>query len=271
MKVTDNEKEKYSRECPNCFNKLYYNWRSDFYTARKKESRCKSCMINNGHFKNEHKLNDKYNVAENSIDKLLNETNQSFYWLGFLIADGSFHDSTFDLGLAEKDKEHLEEFSKFISYNKEIKYRKESKSYRLTFNNKTSIPKVMSKYCISNNKTYNPIKFDIFKDYDRELLLSLLIGVIDGDGHIARNGGPNAFSIKITAHEVWESFYKSLFECINLPFNIVKVNNTNTITIAIYRKEYINILIENISINKIYHLNRKWNKIFESRNKCVSL
>jgi hypothetical protein len=48
----------------------------------------------------------------------------------------------------------------------------------------------MEKYGFKPRKTYNPIDFFVFKDYDKELLLALLIGIIDGDGSIQSNGSP---------------------------------------------------------------------------------
>ena len=266
MKVTDDKKEKYSRECPNCSIKLYYKWTSDFYTSNKKLSKCKSCTVNTGQFKKDHKLNDIYNNSENSLDRLLIEDNQSFYWLGFLIADGYFSGHTFELGLAEKDKEHLEEFSKFISYNKDIKYRKETKSYRLNFNNRHSIPKIMDKYNLCEIKTYNPVNFEYFDKYDKGLIKSLLIGIIDGDGYISKNGSKNSFCINITAHKYWETFYEKIFEYIGIPVKIKNFKSKeNIITISIRRKEFIDILLENIITNNIYHLSRKWDKIIKNR------
>lgn len=58
----------------------------------------------------------------------------------------------------------------------------------------------MEKYGFKPRKTYNPIDFSTLKNYDKNLLLSLLIGIIDGDGSIQSNGSPNAFCITITAH-----------------------------------------------------------------------
>lgn len=43
------------------------------------------------------------------------QTPQSFYWIGFLIADGSFHSGgKFELGLAEKDLGVIEAFCEYI-------------------------------------------------------------------------------------------------------------------------------------------------------------
>lgn len=39
------------------------------------------------------------------------------YWLGFILADGSFYNYRFELGLNEKDKSHLIEFANYIGYD----------------------------------------------------------------------------------------------------------------------------------------------------------
>lgn len=52
-------------------------------------------------------------INGNSLNRLMTEqTPQSFYWIGFLIADGSFHSGgKFELGLAEKDLGVIEAFN----------------------------------------------------------------------------------------------------------------------------------------------------------------
>lgn len=56
-------------------------------------------------------------------------------------------------------------------------YRKDTKSYRISFSNSIENPKFMEKYGFKPRKTYNPIDFSTFKNYDKNLLLSLLIGI----------------------------------------------------------------------------------------------
>lgn len=265
-KVTEETRELYSRECPTCGEKIYYNWRTDFYTARKKGTNCPKCYNTETRFKKGHNLNDIYSIRENSLDKLLEETPESFYWLGFLIADGSFYDNRFELSLAEKDKEHLEKFANFIGFNKELAYRKKTKSYRLMFSNKNSIPIVMDKYGIIRNKTYNPIDFSIFEKYPKELIMSMLIGIIDGDGNIQKNRSSNAFTIDISSHRLWVDFYNNLIDSLKICARIKNYNSKPTIqSIKISKKEEINILYKYIKLNELPILNRKWFEIFEKR------
>lgn len=254
------------RDCPICNNKIYYRWKSDFYTARKKNSKCKKCSTKKTQFTKKHKLNDIFSKRENSLDNLLSETPQSFYWLGFLIADAYLKDNSFEICLSEKDKQHLVNFSNFISYNKEIKFRSNTKSYRIAFNNKNSIPLFMEKYGIENKKTYNPIDFSHYKKYNKNLLICLLIGIIDGDGYICNNGSINSFIIKITSHNKWYNFYENILNHLDIKNIIKKVNNRNVISINISKKEVIDTLTNIIKYNKLPILERKWKDILNQRN-----
>lgn len=124
-----------------------------------------------------------------------------------------------------------------------------------------SNPKFMEKYGFKPRKTYNPIDFFVFKDYDKELLLALLIGIIDGDGSIQPNGSSNAFCITITAHESWTQFYQEFMETLDIPEHISNREGSTTITIRICRREILQLLQDVITNNNLFHLKRKWNKL----------
>ena len=251
------------RICPSCGKEITYARKGDYNKAVKKESVCKSCAVSKSSiFKSGHHLNDSVK-RNNSLNRLIEEqTPQTFYWLGFLIADGSFHSKgKFELGLAEKDLNVIEEFAKYINYTNKLMYRKDTKSYRISFANSLETPKFMDKYGIQMRKTYNPIDFGVFKDYDRNLLLSLLIGIIDGDGSISQNGSPNAFIITITAHKSWLQFYQELMASLDIPEHITERNDNSCITIRICRREIIQLLQDVIANNNLFHLKRKWNKL----------
>ena len=51
-----------------------------------------------------------------NFEKLLEETNEKYYWLGFLLADGSFgKKKELKIGLSNKDKEHLIKLQNFLN------------------------------------------------------------------------------------------------------------------------------------------------------------
>lgn len=258
------EEKKFKRNCPLCNAEISYTYKSDLTKALKNNTNCKKCAtsLSGNKFKKGHNLND-LRVRKNSLDRLIDEESiESFYWIGFIIADGSLHSgSKFEFGLAEKDKNVLDEFAKFINLNGEIVYRESTKSYRIAFSNSKSIPNFMSKYGFNFKKTYNPTNFDVFKIYSKELLISLLIGIIDGDGNIENNGSSGAFAIHIKSHNSWQLFYENFLDYLEIPYTINNINNTNTIRINIFRREYILTLNNFINNNNLFHLNRKWDKI----------
>lgn len=262
---------KFIRTCPKCGKQITYARKSDYTKAIKKKSLCKSCAVSkNSIFQTGHHFNDSV-VRKNSLNKLINEqTPQSFYWIGFLIADGSFYKKdTFELGLAEKDLCVIESFCKYIGYCNKIMYRKNTKSYRISFANSIENPKFMEKYGFKYRKTYNPIDFSVFKNYDKELLLALLIGIIDGDGSIQYNNSPNAFCITITAHVSWIKFYQEFMQALDIPEHIANRNDSASITIRIYKRDLIQLLQDVIINNNLFYLKRKWDKLMIKKPSAI--
>lgn len=163
--------------------------------------------------------------------------------------------------MSAKDKEHLGRFASYINYSNNIAYRENSNSYRILFNNKQSIAAIMNYYNINYGKTYNPVNFDSYIHFNKELLLSLLIGIVDGDGNIQGNGSKEANVISITAHKSWKTFYTKLLSVLNIPIHISEVKGANTITIRIYRRETLLYIKHFIINNNLTVLERKWNII----------
>lgn len=122
----------------------------------------------------------------------------------------------------------------------------------------------MNYYSISYDKTYNPVNFDSYIHFNKELLLSLLIGIIDGDGNIQSNGSKGANVISITAHKSWKTFYTKLLSALNIPIHIFEVKDANTITIRIFRREILLHIKHFIINNNLTVLERKWNIIKEN-------
>lgn len=65
-------------------------------------------------------------IKEDIFDTI---TEESAYWIGFILADGNVYhprnkSKTLNIGLAERDWEHLEKFKRFIGSNKQLYYNK---------------------------------------------------------------------------------------------------------------------------------------------------
>ena len=255
--------EHYSRLCPECGKEIVYKYKSDFTKATKNNSLCKSCAVSKSSiFQKGHNLNDEWAVRDNSLDKLINNKSlETFYWIGFILADGSFYNNRFEFGLKEEDTNVLEAFAKYIDFKGTIKHKDSTKSSRIQFNNKPSIERFMKEYGFNYDKTYNPCFFESFKNYSKEQITSLLIGIIDGDGNIQENGSTYANTITITAHKLWKSFYESLLTYLEIPLHILEKEDDNCITIRICRREYCIALKQFIINNNLFYFSRKWNII----------
>lgn len=240
----------------------------------------------------EHKalgLGIRKNIPElkNRLFKLLEETPEAYYWIGFIAADGYFHhkNKTFNLNLSSKDEIHIKNFCKFINgqYRKRIAKNirngidKKDEYVVVNSQDKVNIEKIITKFNFKHKKTYNPPNELNIKDDN--LFIAFLIGFIDGDGHI---GPKNHIGIK--CHFSWE---KCLKEWINRTCEMAKVEDINMflarprvkVVTQIYKgkeKKYVSIQTSNhifvmflkdkIKELGLPSLKRKWNRIKYIKN-----
>lgn len=288
---------KYTKKCPLCENEMVYTGlkaEQNCKTSEKNNRRCRSCankersvkykgvgnpFYNKKHtvesiekqsiikkgkhistkteFKKGHNLNDINNPPNFSLLKLMDNSYESFYWLGFILADGSFYKTRFEFSLQEKDLDCLKSFCLYIG-NSPI-YKK-GNSYRTFFNNKIANKEFCEVYDIKDRKTYNAPSFELFYDkYTDNQLYALLFGLIDGDGCIYVNN--NIKIIGITFHKNWYEFYKKLFARLNIYCNFANIKDKNIMTLAVCRKQEIHNLYENLIKLNINYLERKWKKV----------
>lgn len=251
----------FSRICPVCGCNIWYTRKEDYRKALKRNTRCAKCASigNNGCFKKGGRPFDQHlnesTIPRFNLDKLLLEDLISLYWIGFILADGSFSYYRFELGLNDKDLHHLIKFAKYINYDVDkILNNNKTNSHRLYFSNRFSIPLVMEKWDIHYRKTYNPCNFSYFSHLSDEQLLSVLCGIIDGDGHMDKNGS----LLTITSHINWENFYDQLFS--RFPYKVTKRFNKNILTYNLL-KDWRAILKQYIQNHNLPILERKWNRL----------
>lgn len=120
------------------------------------------------------------------LQNLLNKTDESFYWIGFIMSDGylSRDKSRLEITLAEKDKEHLEKFNNFIDNEAIIHPHNKGKFKlnRLSIRDLATISKIFTLFKVKTPKTYNPIKLSYILTKKR--FFPFICGYIDGDGSI---------------------------------------------------------------------------------------
>src|SRR6185369_16376505 len=113
-------------------------------------------------------------MKNNELKKLLDNTTESYYWIGFLMADGHFSKTNRLLvNLALKDKNHLEKLGAYINVPVvETSSKIGDKVYqqvRLAVMDNKVIKNIKQKFGIASNKTTNPPILDI---KDEELLFA---------------------------------------------------------------------------------------------------
>ena len=213
-------------------------------------------------------------IKNGDVSTLLNETPEAYYWMGFLLADGSFDkDGRVSLSISEKDKEHLENFGSFINTTKLQKtnyitnYSNNSVCYKISCYSSHYGPKIREKFDLKLNKTENPPDLNtIISNTTPNNAMALILGFIDGDGYISTNKGV----IKIEVHSSWitnlkiiETFIYSYFN--ETSPNSSKINVRGFSTFSITR----NSILQKLKLisSTLPCMDRKWNRITNTKIK----
>lgn len=207
---------------------------------------------------------------------LLSEDLQAYYWIGYLMADGYMHDGLGQVVLvsALKDKEHLENFAKFLRSSAKV-YKagktghalKGEKQVRVSVADINNCPLIKEKFDWKIKKTYNPPSPQVLAQVlsEKDKFLSYLIGFIDGDGYINKKSSV----IKIENHKSWRCFYEFVIAQLN-KFDIIN----NSPTIQLNKKRYgtvvfrqnLSFILKRFIIDKgLIVLKRKWSNVDETK------
>lgn len=220
---------------------------------------------------------------------LLNETLESFYWLGFIMADGHINDRQLSVTLQEKDEEQLKNLAKFLMIDNKMYviklirgFKTEQPQISLVVSDSFNLPIYKELYGLKNNKTYNPPNLPV--GLSKEQFISLLIGYIDGDGciynltgvakrYVSKKTGKlieyerNDFNIQIKCHSAWFDFlcqlevelYKHLGK--ELSKSKVSINKEGYAFWRIQDNKVIREIKKELQNLGIPCMARKWNKI----------
>lgn len=155
------------------------------------------------------------NIKKRNVDRiygdlsiLLEEHFETYYWVGFILADGSICNNRLTITLHKKDLCILEKFAKYIKYKGNIKHYGDY--ITICIMDSIIIPLIKEKFSISKRKTYNPPDVNKYINISNDKLMSLLIGFIDGDGCIQKQYKRNDISCTIKGHISWINFISLL-------------------------------------------------------------
>jgi len=152
------------------------------------------------------------------------DTEEKAYWLGFLYADGSVShyksSKRVELGLKESDYEHLQKFSKFLSYRGEIHYRPETKSYRVYFGCQKIHDDLVRLGCVEKKSLV--LVFPNSEQVPQHLLPHFIRGYFEGDGSIEVVHNVRGTIRKTVSLLGTKEFLSALLA--NLPFKVNSIN-----------------------------------------------
>jgi len=240
---------KKTRICECCGKELTYGSYSAWHLAEKNNAVCKSCA------------SKKRAKRLNNLKVLLEETPETYYWMGFLLADGHFDNGKrIIVGLSEHDRDHLEKFAKYIGYNGAISLVKK-RSYsavRLSAMDTEVVGKLCEKFDIKSNKTYNPPESLSWMPED--LFLCLMAGLIDGDGNISNFRGRKDAFIRIKQEKSWLPILREIAKYFKEE-DRVKINKLGYAEVEITGFPKIRELKKKLLEYNLPLMNRKWDKI----------
>ena len=153
------------------------------------------------------------------------DTEEKAYWLGFLYADGSVSstDNRIELGLAEKDLNHIEKFKEFIGVPNKISYRPQTKSYRYSFKSIPCKEDLIKQGCVPKKSLI--LKFPTEQQVPNYLIKHFIRGYFDGDGWFSNT--PSCFQVGIIGTE---DFIKGFL-------NIIEIQNKNNKIFTVHRED----------------------------------
>lgn len=189
------------------------------------------------------------------------DTEEKAYWLGFLYADGSIHKYKghyrFELGLKESDIEHIQKFKDFIGSKHEIKYRKNTKSYRIVFGDDKFCSDLIKLGCTERKSL--TLKFPTEEHVPDKYLKHFIRGYVEGDGSFnvynAKNNKNCVFSLLGT-----KDFLQGIQQRTNIPiisFHKDKRHSGNTYFIS-YTGNFCYQILQFLYESSNIYLNRKY-------------
>lgn len=114
------------------------------------------------------------------------DSEELYYFLGFVAADGYISDQEIEIGLNEKDLHIIERFRDLIVPGKPIYHKKRTNSYSLKISCKSRIHKFKDFFDMISNKKHDEMSFP---NVPKKYLKDFVRGYVDGDGTIDTTKG----------------------------------------------------------------------------------
>lgn len=196
---------------------------------------------------------------------------QTYYWIGFIFADGYIHHKSGQMVVASsiEDRLHIDKFANYVGVDAKIYEMKKSgfrskcgKQVRCSVAHKTVADKIVKKFDFKEQKTYNPPYIDRLKKVinTKEKFMAFFAGFFDGDGTI-RKSRVSSIELHASWINVLQFFLDSFVE-----YGLCDKHKQAKFTKRGYAFSYIPLtammsIKEFLDMNKITKMERKWNKL----------
>lgn len=202
-----------------------------------------------------------------NIDILLNDTHESYYWIGFILADGHISENNrLTVTLHKRDEKHLRKLAEYIKTEHKERAGNSETKVSLAVKNQKILPLIKKKFDINSRKTYNPPCNVFYANIDFTLLMCLLCGFTDGDGCILRQSNRQDLVIRFQIHGSWLSWLNIIHERLTIQFPGIsiappKINKRGYASWVIANHNVVNYLKQITIEHNLPVLERKWAKI----------
>lgn len=256
--------------------KKYYPDNDIYFLIKIFPERSRCAIMAKAH---ELKIKKNYSIRKNKIEILLNDDHLSFYLMGYFFADGSVFKDTISFS-TNHDIDFLKNICNILcsSFNTSIRKQNVKKvidcvvkgsktEHSTSCQSKEFVPKIIEKFKIKYRKTYNPPDVSKWK-FNEELLLSMFIGFIDGDGHVNYEKGSKYSTIMVSVHKSWlvflEYFYDLLVKQFEFDLTKPRIDNKNQAFWSTCNMNVISFFKRHLLKHNLPALDRKWNQVDEN-------
>lgn len=215
------------------------------------------------------------------MERLLEQTCSSMYWLGFIFADGWFDFNRHSIGVqvSDKDQDHLTKFCSFLNSSlatdNSLKsgFKASSDMVRTTKRSAETFNALVTTYGVQPRKTYNPpLKLiDRLEQTSDDMFISFMVGFFDGDGSLVSVPSQNSLTMRFQNHASWK-FLLTYFEhrvykifAYNKPTPLTKLVTTKggneTAMLVFARYDLVKDIFSKTKSLSLPTLTRKWEKV----------
>ena len=204
-------------------------------------------------------------IRKHKLQNLLDKSLESYYWLGFLLADGHFSkNDRLVVKLQQTDKDHLEKLKTFLGVGK-VTIRLSKFNHRIaqySIMDVATIRVLKERFEIVSNKTVHPPNLS---NLTPEELFAVSIGFIDGDGSIQFQTGRTDVQLSVKCHANWRETLEYIFK------TPVRINNAGYAYFCIADNTKLRELKNNAIQLNLPILRRKWDKIDLNRESRLEI